>query len=226
MESPAPPSEQAGHDLEEWLSRAISTLPGVVNATVWLTDLRRLRACHVTAAPNASAIIIANAAAQVLRRHGIQFSMEMIRVAFREEPTPSLVIAPTERKPSERFLVLSDLAVHRTGPRVTCTVTLARDGRTYIGEATELDTEAGRIRAAIRATLVAAENAGEDLALGLEGSAILDLFGRRYVASSIEATAGRDHGLLAGLVPIDPARSPEEAACMAALRAIDRWSAR
>jgi hypothetical protein len=31
--------------------------------------------------------------------------------------------------------------------------------------------------------------------------------------------------LLAGLVPVDPGRSLEEAACLAALRAIDRWIA-
>jgi len=223
MESPAP--AEPGNDLEEWLAHAIETLPGVASATVWLSDLRRLRALQVVAAPNASAIIIANAAAQVLRRHGIQFSLDQIRVAFREEPEPALSIAPELRVPG-RFLLLSDLAVTRSGQRVTCTVTLARGSDSFVAEATELDTEAGRARAAVRATLAAAEKAVEELGLGLEGVLVMDLFGRRYIAASIEATTGRNHGVLAGLVPIDPARSPEEAACLASLRAIDRWSAR
>jgi hypothetical protein len=51
------------------------------------------------------------------------------------------------------------------------------------------------------------------------------MFGRKYVAASVEAALDRRFALLAGLVPIDPARSLEEAAAMAALHAIDRWIA-
>jgi hypothetical protein len=51
------------------------------------------------------------------------------------------------------------------------------------------------------------------------------MFGRRYIAASVEASLERRFALLAGLVPVDPGRSLEEAACLAALRAIDRWIA-
>ena len=107
--------------------------------------------------------------------------------------------------------------------RITCSVVLARGTERLDGEAVELDTEAGRTRAAARATLVAAERAADNLALGLEGASVLELFGRRYVAAAVEAAVDRRFASLAGLATIDPSRSIEEAACLAALWAIDRW---
>lgn len=215
------------HDLELWLVQALEQLPGVLAAAVWLADLKRVRAIHITAAPNASGIIITNAVAQILRRHGLQFSPEGIRVAFRDETKPGREAAPAELAApgAGRFLVLQDLTVQRAGSRVTCSVSVSRGTDRLDGEATELDTEAGRARAAARATLAAAEKAGDRLAIGLEGTHLLDMFGRRYVAASVEAALDRRFALLAGLVPIDPARSLEEAAAMAALHAVDRWIA-
>lgn len=219
------------HDLELWLVHAIEQIPGVLAAAVWLADLKKVRALHITAAPTASGIIIANAAGQVLRRHGLQYTPDMIRVAFRDEPD----IAESHRPPTTahvpggvttaRFLVLSDLGVSRDGSRVTARVTVGRGEDRLEGEAVELDTESGRARAAARATLAAAEHAGVQLALGLEGVQTLDMFGRKYVAVSVEAAVERRFALLAGLVPVDPQRSTEEAACLAALHAIDRWIA-
>jgi hypothetical protein len=211
------------HDLELWLVHAIEQLPGVLAAAVWLADLKRVRAIHITAAPNASGIIITNAIAQILRRHGLQYTPDGIRVAFRDETRRKRESEEVPTPGAGRFLVLQDLTINRTGSRVTCRVSISRGTQTLEGEAVELDTEAGRARAAARATLVAAEKAGENLALGLEGTHLVDMFGRKYVAASVEAAIERRFALLAGLVPIDPARSLEEAACMAALHAIDRW---
>ncbi len=221
-------SREVAHELELRLVEAIEQVPGVLAAAVWMADLKRVRALHITAAPTASGAIITNAAIQVLRRNGLDFSRDAIRVGFREEPT----IATTSPPPTVqtaiatgRFLVLSDLAVTRTGTRVTTRVTVGRGEERLEGEAVELDTETGRARAAARATLAAAEHAGANLALGLDGLLVLDMFGRRYIAVSVEAAVERRFALLAGLVPIDPQRSPEEAACLAALHAIDRWIA-
>lgn len=215
------------YDLELWLVHAIEQLPGVLAASVWLTDLKRVRAVHITAAPSASGAIITKAAAQVLRRHGLDFRIDAIRVVFRDgttTPSPDVTAAPAVPG-GGRFLILDDLVLHRAGSRVTCQVRVTRGTELLEGEATELDTESGRIRAAARATLAAAERAGDNLALGLEGSIAIDLFGRRYVATSVEAAVDRRFATLSGLAPIDPARSVEEAACLAALRAIDRWIA-
>lgn len=124
-----------------------------------------------------------------------------------------------------RFLILDDLTVGRDGSRVTCQVRLGCSDDLFDGEAREPDTEAGRARAAARATLSAAERAATELSLGLEGIAILDLFGRRYVAVSVEAAVRRRYALLSGFIPVDPVRSVEEAAALASIRAIERWIA-
>lgn len=168
-------------------------------------------------------MILSNAAAQVLRHHGLSFDLDMIRIAFRDGPTRADPPRHPETPKPPRFLLLHDLNVQRSGSRVTCRVAVRRDDVIFDGEAVELDTEAGRVRAAARATLLAAEQADGDLALGLEGTTLLDLFGRRYVAASVEAAIERRFAVLAGLVPVDPSRSSEEAGCLAALRAIDRW---
>lgn len=235
MTDDAKAQRDVAHDLELWLVQSIEQIPGVLAAAVWLNDLRTVRALHITAAPTASGIIIANAAAQILRRHRLQFTPEMIRVAFRDEATSSTGSSFEPAAPAApgtgtgtgqiRFLVLADLGIARTGSRITARVAVGRGEERLEGEAVELDTEAGRARAAARATLAAAERAGPNLALGLEGLYLLDMFGRRYVAVSVEAAIERRFALLAGLVPIDPQRSPEEAACLAALHAIDRWIA-
>jgi len=218
-------TREAAHDLEAAIARAVEQLPGVITAAVWLSEPNRLRSLHITAAPGAAPKIIVHAVAKILRRHGIGFDIGMVRVGPRNEGDagPAPVVAPAHW--AGRFLMLNDLTIERAGSRITCRVSLRREADSFDGEAVELDTEAGRVRAAARATLVAAEQAGDQLALGLEGTMLIDLFGRRYVAASIEAAVDRRFAVLAGIVPIDPARSPEEAACLAALRAIDRWIA-
>jgi len=225
-------TREATHDLELWLVHAIEQLPGVLAAAVWLADLSTVRAVHITAARTASSTILTNATARVLRKHGLDFGDQSIRVMTRDESGHEVeaAVAPTaepeeESQTGPRFLLLRDFDVSRTGARVTCTVRVDRGTVVFEGESVELDTEAGRARAAARATLYAAEQADPRIALGLEGTLILDMFGRKYIAASVEAAIERRFALLAGLVPIDAGRSIEEAACLAALRAIDRWIA-
>ena len=122
-----------------------------------------------------------------------------------------------------RFLILSSLEVRRAGNEVTCRVQLLRVGEVLVGEAGEIDTPAGRARAAARAVLQAVSNAARGTALSLEGALVLDLFNRKYVAVSVEAATARRTTLLSGLVPVD--RSIEDAACLATLSAIERWLA-
>jgi hypothetical protein len=122
-----------------------------------------------------------------------------------------------------RRLVLGTIDVHLSDLHVTCRVELDRFGTAFTGEATELDSETGRARAAARATLAAAQDTRPGAHLALEGAVILDLFGRRYVALSIEAAATRQFTRLSGLLQVQ--RSVEESACLAALGAIERWLA-
>ena len=124
-----------------------------------------------------------------------------------------------------RFLVMSSIHLERSNQEVHCRVELKRAGRSFHGEAREMDSPTGRARAAARATLAAAEHAVPGISLGLEGIAVVDLFSRRYVVASVEAALHRQFVLLAGLVTMDDSRSVEDAAVLATLRAIDRWLA-
>lgn len=122
-----------------------------------------------------------------------------------------------------RFLILSGVQLERGNREVHCRVQLTRMGRTYNGEAREMDSSMGRARAAARATLAAAEQAVANTSLGLEGITVVELFSRRYVVASVEAARDREFLTLAGLVTLEPTRALEDAAVLATLRAIDRW---
>jgi hypothetical protein len=122
-----------------------------------------------------------------------------------------------------RFLTLEDIALARADHRAVCRVRLRHGDDCFEAEAVEPDSEQGRARAAARATLAAAEQAVANVTLGLEGVAFVQIFQRRYVAAAVEAASGRRTASLSGLVPIDTARSAEEAAAFAALHAVERW---
>jgi hypothetical protein len=103
-------------------------------------------------------------------------------------------------------------------------VNLRRRGEQSLrGEASELDSPSGRARATARATLGAAAQSVNNVHFGLEGVALLDLFNRKYTVVSIEAAARRRFMILSGIIAQDAARSFEEAAALATLRAVDRW---
>lgn len=209
------------HQVELRAMGELERLPGVIAAGVWLDHAGHLRDARIQIMPGAAPTIIVNAASRVLDSLDIPFDPRVIRTTT--VVMPDEVQAMAAMPTGGRFLLLQDLALSRVGAHVSCRVQLAREDRVATGEARELDTPAGRIRAAALATLRAAENASDGLALGLEGAALQLMFGRSYAVVSVEATIGRRVATLSGIVPIDGARATEEAVCMATLRAIDRW---
>jgi|GEM_PF-587383 len=144
-------------------------------------------------------------------------------------PPMGSAAARTEHEPAPpppwhgRFLVLDGVDVDRRDGRVACTVRLTRLGEAFSCTVEEIDSPAGRARSAARATLRAAERAGEGVGLALEGVVIHDFFGRQYVAVFVEATANRRFASLSGILAVD--QSLEHAACLAILRAVERWVA-
>jgi hypothetical protein len=213
------PIDRSTHDVELRLMVEIERLPGVIAAAVWIdgseiTDLR------IHAQPGASSTILANAVTRVVERFGVALDPRTLRIV-----TANVIGAPerADGLGGGRLLVLQDIGLTREGSRITCHVRLTHEGGTAVGDASELDSEAGRARAAVLATMRAAESTADGLVLGLEGLSVVSLFGRRYVALAIEAAMKRRFATLSGFAPMDPARPLEEAACMAALRAIDRW---
>lgn len=212
------------HQVELRAMGELERLPGVIAAALWLDHDGQLRDARIHVMPGAAPTIISNAASRVLQSLEIGFDPRVIRIVSVAVPEEMQAIVGAAGG-GGRFLLLQDLALNRTGSHVTCRVQLAREDNVTFGEARELDTPAGRTRAAALATLRAAESATDGLALGLEGAALQLMFGRSYAVVSVEASIGRRVAVLSGLVPIDAARATEEAVCMATLRAIDRWIA-
>ncbi|MGH7447064.1 MAG: hypothetical protein ACRELT_05870 [Longimicrobiales bacterium] len=209
------------HQLELRAVGELERLPGVAAASVWLDYDGQLRDARIHIMPGAAPTIVVNAATRVLQALAIPFDARSVRTCTIALPDEVASAMPTQSR--ARFLLLQDLTLTRAGSHITCRVQLAREGTAASGEASELDTSGGRSRAAAKATLRAAENATEGLALGLEAAVVTPMFGRSYAIVSVEAAIGRKVATLSGIVPVDPARAPEEATCLATLRAIDRW---
>ena len=210
------------HQTELRAIAELERLPGVLVAAVWVTSDGAVRDAHIHAMPGAASVIIANAAARVFDTLGLAYEPQSVRITHIPLPEEAHHALPSA---ASRYLLLQDLTLTRTGAHVTCRVQLARDNRVSTGEARELDTAAGRARAAANATLRAAEDATEGVALGLEAAAVTSLFGRSYAVVSVEASVGRRVATLSGIAPVEPTRAAEEAVCLATLRSIDRWIA-
>jgi hypothetical protein len=210
------------------VAESLEQIPGVLAAAVWLGEASQVREVYIAAAPHANLAAVQQAAGEVLRRAGLPFSPSSIQIGQIDEVATTGGGRAEDPAPPAwqgRFLILGGLDIHRSGSQVTCKVQLLRLGETFDAEARELDTETGRARAAARATLAAAEQASSSAHLGLEGAVLVDLLGHHYVVVSIEATNARRFSHLSGILATDATRSIEEAACLATLRAVERWVA-
>ena len=113
-------------------------------------------------------------------------------------------------------------AARRDAERCACDVILRDGDHEVTGTGAGPDTAAGRAEAAARAVLDAITKARKDVRLVLDGAVISASRGRSFVIVSAHALLDRTNVALAGAAPM--ARSPEEAAILAALQATNRWS--
>lgn len=200
-------------------------MAGVLAAVVSLEEGgQRLRDLYITAAPGTNAKAIRQEAAALLDRHGVSVPAGSVRIAVLEhvrgaQPGPEQQQSHPYKYP--RFLQVLNVETQRTRGQAVCRVSLGSRDQVLYGEAADTDTDAGRARAAARATLQAGELAVPGVRLGLQGLLVLDLAGQRHVALSIEGIANRRYAVLSGIAAISSA--VEDAACYAALCAIERW---
>ncbi|HEX7090673.1 MAG TPA: hypothetical protein VF192_11105 [Longimicrobiales bacterium] len=240
---------EAPRDLELKAAAALEAIPGVLAAAVWIGRAPQVREVYIAAAPGTSIPDLKRATHEVLHANGLVCSPEVVQIgvldgaagpspaaaeaAGREADAPTPPPRSQEDTPAHdepgippwhgRFFILSGLEVRRAENYVTCRVRLLRIGEILAGEAREIDTPAGRARAAARATLQAVASGARGTALSLEGALLVELFGRQYAAVSVEAATARRSALLSGLVVVE--RSIEDAACLATLSAVERWLA-
>lgn len=111
----------------------------------------------------------------------------------------------------------------RDAERCSCDVILRSGHDEIVGSGRGPDTAAGRAEAAARAVFDGIAQARPDLRVELEAAVISSSRGRNFVIVAAHALLDRTTVPLAGAAPL--ARSPEEAAILAALQATNRWSA-
>lgn len=201
--------------METRIRQDIEALPDVLAAAIWLADPRRAREVFVSASAEADLPSVEAAVQEVLRANGLSIDEGDLQVDVLRPTT-----APEPPRQSRTF-ILEGMELTRSGGRAVCRVRLIHRHAVVTGEASEPDSASGSARAAARAVLAAAERAVDGIRLGLEGCQVVDLFARRYVVLSVEAVVARNRSILSGIGVID--RSVEDAACLAALGAIDRW---
>lgn len=232
---------------------AVEQIRGVVAATVDLGQGTRIERIRIATGSEAAADVVQERAVSMLRDLGYDIDRDAVVVvplggddtgAVSQQPaaapSPRPQPAPIEFALAEgdvpvienqgpppawhgRFLVLDGVDVRRSEARVVCTVRLKRLGELFSGEFQELDTPQGRARAAARAALHAAEQAGEGVGLSLEGVVIQEFFGRQYVMVFVDGISRRRHASLCGILHVE--QSLETAAVLSVLRAVERWVA-
>ena len=193
--------------------RDLERLPGVLAATLFLDTPAGPRV-YLATGPDADHAAITRAASALLADHG--YAADAGRIHIGRAPVRPTPVGSLPRS------TLDALEVHRRDNRVECHVRLRTESRTTASTATEPDSTTGRARAAARATLVAAEALDPDFRFGLQGVRVMDLFGEEALVVLVDATAGRQQVGLPGVCLLD--RSVEEAAALAALRALRTWS--
>jgi hypothetical protein len=191
----------------------IERLPGVLAATLFL-DTPAAPRVYVAATPDTDVNTLRAVIGGLLRDHGLHAPPDHVHVATAPRRPTSGTVLPR--------VSLDAVDVHRTEGRAECAVRLRSGDREMSGTASEPDTHSGRARAAVRATLAAAEALDPDFRFGLEGLRTLDLFGHQAVIVLLDATAGRNHARLPGTALLD--RSVEQAAALAALHALRAWN--
>lgn len=113
-------------------------------------------------------------------------------------------------------------ARHQATTGAVCEVTIQRQERPFTGLGHGPATPQGRATAAARALFAAIATARADDEFGLEGVAIVETQGRTYAFVVARTMQGRRFQTLTGVALVQ--RSPEEAAILASLQALNRWS--
>lgn len=112
---------------------------------------------------------------------------------------------------------------NQTNRETVCHVTIGREGERYTGAGRGSSSLVGRAQAAARGLFAALSAARRREDLLLENAAVVEVHGRSYVLVSAQGMVGRRTDPLTGLAAVQ--RSPEEAAVLAGLQAVNRWAA-
>lgn len=147
--------------------------------------------------------------------------------ASRASTVPATAIDLTSAR---RMLVFEDVELRRSRERgLTCRVTLTQGERAFAGEAKGPASERSRIDLTARATVLAMLDALSGMgststrtrSLSLEGTQVVEVFGREFVFVSVAAREGRETVMLTGSCEVQ--ESAETSTVLAVLNATNRW---
>lgn len=138
------------------------------------------------------------------------------------EADPEGVSAPPVQLAENRYVFVGHDVRNDTNRETVCHVTVSRGGVHYTGSGRGSSSVAGRAQAAARGLFAALATARESEDLLFENAAVVDAHGRSYVLVSAHGLVGRRTEPLTGVAWVQ--RSPEEAAVLAGLQAVNRWT--
>jgi hypothetical protein len=240
----------AGPEAE--VERLLRSLSGIVSAKVLADPLGRVEEIHVLASDRLHPKqVVRNVESALSAGLGIVIDRRLVSVAqVRVEEYRAKLAAeeglepgPAEERPraavtspareaevesqlpvlaEERFLFVGYDVRAQTNRETVCYVTIARGREHFTGSGTGPSTVAGRAQAAARGLFGALNNARESQDLVYELAAVVEAHGRSYVLVSAQAVEGRRTEPLTGVAALQ--RSPEEAAVLAGLQAVNRWA--
>ena len=204
----------------------LTSLEGVLSARMVTTPLGEVSEIHILAT-NAQTPkqVVRNVESALLAHLGLKVDHRKISVAHTAEVAPLRALEQTavRAQANQRVVVFDELVV-ATGSRqrtVTVTVTLTCDGEEEQATEEGPDTPRNRVETTARATARVVERLLERHTLALEGSQMVEAFGRTWVMVGVQAIGGRDSTLLVGSAEVR--ESPEHAAVFAMLDATNRW---
>ena len=219
--------------------RLLGSLAGIVSAHVVADATGDIVEIHILAAGDLHPKqVVRNVESALSAGLGLQIDRRVVSVAqIRADvdtnghrPAAAPEAAPEEDRatdqaldPAPPRLEFVRYQARRDAERCTCEVTLRSGDDEIETTATGPDTAAGRAEAAARAVFEGIQKARSDVRLELESAVISSTRGRSFVIVTAHAVLDRDTVPLAGAAAL--ARSPEEAAILAALQATNRWSA-
>lgn len=221
----------------------LSTLPGIIAARIIAGDNGAVDEIHVlTTADLTPKQTVRNIESALIAHLGMHVDHRKISVATSIDPKKTkdepvrADASPVSETPKSapvveaeaiigRSYYFEDVEVSRSRTKgLSCRVTLAKDGKSYVGEAEGMENERSRVELAARATLRALVGEPVLRPLDLEGAKVVEAFDREFAFVGVTVQHARESVLLTGSCEVKD--SPETASVLAVLDATNRWLSR
>lgn len=216
---------------EAEVEQLLSGLAGVISARIVTNPNGRVDEIHILASDRLHPKqIVRNVESALSAGFGITVDRRVISVAQTNAPDsigtlPLRTIAPQEVPDEDtgdlRFIYVGFDVRNATNRETLCHVTVRREREHYIGTGTGASTPQGRALAAAKGLIASIATARDKGDIALEDVAIVEAHGKTFVMVAAHVLMRRETIALTGVSIM--VRSPEEAAIMASLQAINRW---